>query len=138
MKIAIGNDHAAVELKNQISEYIKEKYKSVKIRVKNSDAVLIKKLSSTRNVNQYILDLIRKDIYENRVYHYINDDIKIDFELSKTMQDLVEKAEEADILEDYGLYMNYVYAIDSRAKKEVTNHLMRESVWNRLLRRYQL
>jgi len=26
MKIAIGNDHAAVELKNQISEYIKEKY----------------------------------------------------------------------------------------------------------------
>lgn len=121
-----------------INGYIKEKYKSVKIRVKNSDAVLIKKLSSTSNVNQYILDLIRKDIYENRVYHYINDDIKIDFELSKTMQDLVEKAEEADILEDYGLYMNYVYAIDSRAKKEVTNHLMRESAWNRLLRRYQL
>lgn len=121
-----------------INGYIKEKYKSVKIRVKNSDAVLIKKLSSTSNVNQYILDLIRKDIYENRVYHYINDDIKIDFELSKTMQDLVDKAEEADILEDYGLYMNYVYAIDSRAKKEVTNHLMRESAWNRLLRRYQL
>ncbi|MCQ2771790.1 MAG: hypothetical protein MJ238_00740 [Bacilli bacterium] len=121
-----------------INGYIKEKYKSVKIRVKNSDAVLIKKLSSTSNVNQYILDLIRKDVYENRVYHYINDDIKIDFELSKTMQDLVDKAEEADILEDYGLYMNYVYAIDSRAKKEVTNHLMRESAWNRLLRRYQL
>ncbi|MCQ2742938.1 MAG: hypothetical protein MJ239_06585 [Bacilli bacterium] len=121
-----------------INGYIKEKYKSVKIRVKNSDAVLIKKLSSTSNVNQYILDLIRKDIYENRVYHYINDDIKIDFELTKTMQDLVDKAEEADILEDYGLYMNYVYAIDSRAKKEVTNHLMRESAWNRLLRRYQL
>ncbi|MCQ2773104.1 MAG: hypothetical protein MJ238_07545 [Bacilli bacterium] len=121
-----------------INEYIKEKYKSVKIRVKNSDAVLIKKLSSTNNLNQYILDLIRKDIYENRVYHYINDDIKIDFELSKTMQDLVDKAEDADILEDYGLYMNYVYAIDSRAKKEVTNHLMRESTWNRLLRRYQL
>ncbi|MCQ2797826.1 MAG: hypothetical protein MJ241_05190 [Bacilli bacterium] len=121
-----------------INGYIKEKYKSVKIRVKNSDAVLIKKLSSTSNVNQYILDLIRKDIYENRVYHYINDDIKIDFELTKTMQDLVDKAEEADILEDYGLYMNYVYAIDSRAKKEVTNHLMRESTWNRLLKRYQL
>ena len=121
-----------------INGYIKEKYKSVKIRVKNSDAVLIKKLSSTSNVNQYILDLIRKDVYENRVYHYINDDIKIDFELSKTMQDLVDKAEEADILEDYGLYMNYVYAIDSRAKKEVANHLMRESAWNRLLRRYQL
>ena len=69
---------------------------------------------------------------------YINNEIKIDFELSKTMGDLVEKAEEADILEDYGLYMNYVYAIDARAKKEVTNHSMKESMWNRLLRRYQL
>ncbi len=121
-----------------INEYIKEKYKSVKLRIRNADSVLIKKLSTVGNVNQYILDLIRKDIYENRVYHYINNEIEIDFELSRTMGDLVEKAEEADILEDYGLYMNYVYAIDSRAKKEVNNHLMKESMWNRLLRRYQL
>ncbi len=121
-----------------INEYIKEKYKSVKLRIKNSDSVLLKKISSVGNVNQYILDLIRKDIYENRVYHYINDEIKIDFELSKTMSALVEKAEEADILEDYGLYMNYVHAIDTRAKKEVTNHLMKESIWKILLRRYQL
>lgn len=50
-------------------------------------------------------------------YNFINDDIVIVFELSYTMQDLIDKAEKADILEDYGLYMNLVDAIDSQAKK---------------------
>lgn len=34
------------------------------------------------------------------------------------MTDLVNKAEEADILDDYGLYMNLAYAIDSQGKKK--------------------
>ena len=46
-------------------------------------------------------------------YNYINNDVIIDFELSHTMKDLVDKAEKADILEDYGLYMNLADAIDS-------------------------
>lgn len=50
-------------------------------------------------------------------YNFINDDIVIVFELSYTMQDLIDKAEKADILEDYGLYMNLADAIDSQAKK---------------------
>lgn len=51
-------------------------------------------------------------------YNYINNDVKIDFELSHTMKDLVDKAEKADILEDYGLYMNLADAIDFQAKKK--------------------
>ena len=69
---------------------------------------------------------------------FFNNDIKIDFELSHTMQDLVEQAEKADILEDYGLYMNLAYAIDARAKREVSRHLLTEREWRMLSRRYEL
>lgn len=65
------------------------------------------------------MGLIRSDIED---YHFINNDIIIDFKLSKTMEDLVSKAEEADLKDDYGLYMNLCYAIDSQAKKEVSKH----------------
>ena len=85
-----------------------------------------------------MIGLITKDIYDNRKYNYINNEIKIDFELSHTMQDLVDKAEKADILEDYGLYMNLADAIDSQAKKEVNMHLITEPEWRKLIRRYEL
>ena len=71
-------------------------------------------------------------------YNYINNDVKIDFELSHTMKVLVDKAEKADILEDYGLYMNLADAIDSQAKKEVSRHLITETEWNKLVSRYTL
>ena len=79
-----------------------------------------------------------RNIYDNRKYNYINNEIKIDFELSHTMQDLVDKAEKADILEDYGLYMNLADAIDSQAKKEVNRHLITETEWRKLVKRYEL
>ena len=39
---------------------------------------------------------------------------------------IVDKAEEADILNDYGLYMNIADAINSQGKK-VTIHIIREN-----------
>ena len=96
------------------------------------------KIKSVDNINQYLIGLITKDIYDNRKYNYINNEIKIDFELSHTMQDLVDQAEKADILEDYGLYMNLAYAIDARAKREVSRHLLTEREWRMLSRRYEL
>ena len=51
---------------------------------------------------------------------------------------LVDEAEQADILEDYGLYMNIADAIDSQGKKEVTHHQLRESEWKKLTKRYCL
>ena len=44
------------------------------------------------------------------------------------MQDLVVKAEKADILEDYGLYMNVADAIDSQAKKEAGEPTKKEAI----------
>ncbi len=119
-----------------INSYLKDKYKIIKIRVRNDDAVLINKISQVDNVNKYILDLIKKDIYENRKYNFINNEVQIDFELTPTMSDLVKKAEDADILNDYGLYMNLADAIDSQGKKETTHHIISETEWRTLTRRY--
>ena len=100
--------------------------------------MLINKINNVGNINKYILNLIKKDIIENRVYNYINNEIEIDFELSITMEDLINKAEEADILDDYGLYMNLADAIDSQGKKEASQHIITETEWRILTRRYCL
>ena len=121
-----------------INDFIKNNYKTIKLRIRNDDKLLINKINSVDNINQYLISLITKDIYDNRKYNYINNDVVIDFELSNTMQDLVEQAEKADILEDYGLYMNLAYAIDTRAKREVSRHLLTEREWRMLSRRYEL
>ena len=97
-----------------------------------------KKVEEKRIGHGMIQEKTSNDITDNRKYNYINNDIKIDFELSHTMQDLVDKAEKADILEDYGLYMNLADAIDSQAKKEVNRQLITETEWRKLIRRYEL
>ena len=123
---------------NYINNYIKKSYKSIKVRIRKDNALLINKIESVENVNQYIVDLILKDIYENRVYNFINNNILIDFELSPKIEKLIKEAEEADLLNDYGLYMNLAYAIDAQAKKEVSHHELKESQWNKLTMRYCL
>ena len=121
-----------------INSFIKYNYRTIKLRIRNDDKILINKTNNVDNINKYILDLIKNDILENRVYNYIDNDIEIDFELSITMTDLVNKAEEADILDDYGLYMNLAYAIDSQGKKEASQHIITETEWKKLTRRYCL
>lgn len=121
-----------------INEFVKDNYKTIKFRIRKDDQIVLKKISDVDNVNQYLLSLVIKDIKENRIYNYINNDFNIDFELTKTMKQLIDDAEKADYLEDYGLYMNLAYAIDSQAKKEVTHHIIRESQWKQLVRRYTL
>lgn len=121
-----------------VNKYIKENYKTIKLRIRNDDKAIIKKISEIENINRYILNLIKKDILENRKYNFINDDVKIDFKLSKTMKDLVDKCEEADLINDYGLYMNVANAIDSQGKKEATYHIITETEWKKLVRRYEI
>ena len=121
-----------------INSYIKDNYRTIKLRIRNDDKVLINKINNVDNINKYILELIKKDILENRIYNYIDNEIEIDFELSITMEDLVNKAEEADLLDDYGLYMNLADAIDSQGKKEASSHVITGTEWRRLTRRYCL
>ena len=111
---------------NYINNYIKNSYKSIKVRLRKDNALLINKIESVDNVNQYIIDLILKDIYENRVYNFINNDILIDFDLYPKIEKLIKETEEADLLNDYGLYMNLAHAIDVEAKKEVSHYDLKE------------
>ena len=121
-----------------INSFIKDNYKEIKIRIRKDDKLLLNKLAEVDNVTKYISSLIIEDIYRNREYHFIDNDIMIDFPLSKTMQDLIDEAEKADILNDYGLYMNIADAIDSQGKKETTHHMLTESEWKILTKRYCL
>ena len=121
-----------------VNTFIRNNYKTIKLRVRNDNKVVINQIKKVDNINRYLIELIIKDIYANRSYNYINNDVKIDFELSNTMKDLVDKAEEADLLGDYGLYMNLADAIDSQGKKETSNHLISETEWKKLVRRYTL
>ena len=111
---------------NYINNYIKNSYESIKVRLRKDNVLLINKIESVDNVNQYVIDLILKDIYENRVYNFINNDILIDFDLSPKIEKLIKETEEADLLNDYGLYMNLAYAIDAEAKKEVSHYELKE------------
>jgi len=124
--------------KSYVNGFIKDHYKTFKVRVKNEDAITLAMLSKVPNFNQYVLGLIAEDIQRKRGYPFIDNDVVIDFELSKTMKDLVDEAEKADILEDYGLYMNLADAIDSQGKKEASKHLLSESQWRKLTRRYHV
>lgn len=121
-----------------INEYVKDNYKTIKFRVRKDDKLLCCKLKNVDNMNRYIYNLILKDIEENRTYNYINKAVNINFELSDPMMKLIEEAELADYLNDYGSYMNYAYAIDTRAKNETNKHILTEGQWNKLCKRYCL
>lgn len=124
--------------KDYVNRFIKDHYRTYKLRVDKKDRVVLNHLEKEDNVNQYLLTLIRADIEKRRKHPFVDASVIIDFPLSKTMKELVEEAEKADVLEDYGLYMNLADAIDSQGKKEVARHLISESQWKILTRRYHL
>lgn len=121
-----------------INKYIKENYRTIKFRIRKDDKMIEKKLEKVGNINHYIYDLIIKDIYDNPDFNFINSNISINFELSDPMKKLIKEAEEADLADDYGLYMNIAYAIDTRAKNENAKHVLTEGQWNKLVQRYCL
>ena len=126
------------EQNKYVNEYVKDNYRTIKFRVRKDDKLMSYKLENIDNINRYIYNLILKDINDNRIYNYINDSIKINFELSDPMKKLIKDAEIADYLSDYGQYMNYAYAIDTRAKNETNKHILTEGQWNKLIKRYCL
>ena len=48
---------------NYINNYIKNSYESIKVRLRKDNVLLINKIESVDNVNQYVIDLILKNIY---------------------------------------------------------------------------
>lgn len=130
-----------------ISEYLgpSSKDSAIEAQLQFLEVRKIKnEISKAKKELQYFTNLAKvarkrnEPSIKEKVFRFINDKIKINFILTKTMEALVKKAEKADKQNDYGLYMNIVDAIDSQAKKEVKDHLLSEGQWNKLLLRFCL
>lgn len=68
-------------------------------------------------------------------FHWIDDSIKIDFEVPKIMQDLMNTAEKLDLEENYA-YFEYADQIDVDAKNLCADGYLTESEWEKLSMRY--
>lgn len=69
--------------KDYINEYVRNNYKTIKLRIRKNNKLVLNKIESLSNINKYLTDLIMKDIREHHVYNFINNETNIDFELSK-------------------------------------------------------
>lgn len=75
---------------------------------------------------------------EKKKFNFINDEFKIDFKLTRTMKNLIEICEQADLENDYGKYMNFAFTIDTQAKYESGRHIISDRDWALLQNRYPL
>lgn len=73
------------------------------------------------------------------MYHYINDDVKIDFKISNDIQYMMDLCEQEDIADNYPVYCNYVefllYTICKEACRQ--GHISKKQ-WETFERRYLL
>ena len=83
-----------------VNKYLKENYKTIKLRIRKDNKIVMHKLETIENLNKYLMDLIIKDIENNKIYNFINDEIKINFQTTRKMKILIDSAEEADYLND--------------------------------------
>ena len=67
--------------------------------------------------------------------NWINDEIEIDFDVPKGIQDLINELEKLDDAEDYA-YFNYSDALDCAAKELVKKGKLTTSQWNKLCAKY--
>lgn len=68
-------------------------------------------------------------------FHWINDDVKIDFPTSKVMQNTMNEAEELDLAES-GEYADVSDALDLMGKEAFVNGLITREQWDKICMRY--
>lgn len=71
------------------------------------------------------------------MYNFINGDIKIDFSVPASLQELIDIAEKADLDNDIGTYINYANGIDIAAKNCYGAGLITKKMWDTLCMRYE-
>ncbi len=120
-----------------INDFIKKNYRTIKLRIRKDDTLLLEKINSVNNINQYLISLITKDIFDNKQYNFINGEINIDFDLSKKMLELVNVCEKSDLLNDYNLYKKAFRSLELQAKKELDDNLIEEADFDNLIKRYK-
>ena len=71
-------------------------------------------------------------------YRWINDDIKIDFEVSKVIENTMREAEEADLAGDLGEYNGIVDGLDMLAKEAFVCRKITREQWDKIVNKYQM
>ena len=69
-------------------------------------------------------------------YHWINDDVKIDFPVPKSLQELFDEAEKYDLLDD-GTYFCYSDQIDVDSKNLYAIGKLTKKQWDIINSRYR-
>ena len=72
----------------------------------------------------------------DREYHEINDSVVLNFEIPEVLRNLMNDAEEADMANDWGTYLNLADAIDVWAKNYYADGQLSSKQWNLICRRY--
>lgn len=73
---------------------------------------------------------------EQKVYHDVNDDYKIDFHVPGFLKELMDKAEDADMNGQMGLYLALADAIDTQAKNCYVEGILTKYQWEYIVARY--
>ncbi len=72
-----------------------------------------------------------------RKFHYINDDVEIDFPLGPFIKEIVDLCEKYDREDNIGAYMNYAdFLTEVLCKELVVTGKMTPSQWELMERRY--
>ena len=71
------------------------------------------------------------------MYNFINDDIKLDFEIPGGLQYLIDEAEKADKENDLGTYIAYADVIDTAAKNYCAAGKITMKDWDKVCARYE-
>ena len=71
----------------------------------------------------------------DEIMAWINNEIEIDFEVPKSLQNLIDKLEKYDAAEDY-TYFNYSEALDDGAKELVVRGKLTKEQWDLLCAKY--
>lgn len=72
---------------------------------------------------------------EDKKYHWVNDDVKIDFSVPRALQILMDQCEQLDLEEDYA-YFNYIETLDCDVKELVRMGVLTNKQWDIINMRY--
>lgn len=69
-------------------------------------------------------------------YHWINDSIKIDFDVPRLVANTMQEAEEADLNNEIGEYYGIADVLDVICKECYVNGLLTKKQWDTITERY--
>lgn len=73
---------------------------------------------------------------QEQKYHWIKEEVEIDFKVSKVMKNMMEECEKLDLEEDYA-YFNYCETLGYMCKEAYVQGKMTKKQWEIIEERYE-